>query len=98
MKPTTTFLQAVVTARLVLAFGSMLALTGPASAGSTMAAKDTERNDRAADLRAIYAIEDRAEASPSVRRPAASRSSPLAKRLPGGPPFARRSRERVLPG
>lgn len=62
MKPTTRFLPTVVTARLIVALGSMLALTVPASAGSMMVAKDTENNDRSADMRAIYAIEDRAEA------------------------------------
>ncbi|MDQ6931298.1 MAG: hypothetical protein M3126_11615 [Candidatus Eremiobacteraeota bacterium] len=50
------------TARLTIAAGSMLALIAPASAVSMSADKDTETNDRPADMRAIYSIEDRAEA------------------------------------
>lgn len=49
-------------ASLVVTLGAMLALVAPASAGSMKAATATEIDDRPADMRAIYAIEDRAEA------------------------------------
>ncbi|MDQ6943967.1 MAG: hypothetical protein M3169_15825, partial [Candidatus Eremiobacteraeota bacterium] len=62
MKQLVTRSRILLTARLTLAVGLMLSLTAPASAGSMTVDKDTETNDRPADMRAIYAIEDRAEA------------------------------------
>lgn len=47
---------------MTVSAASLFALTSPASAGSTLPDKDKEANDRPADMRAIYAIEDRAEA------------------------------------
>lgn len=62
MNKTISLPRALASARLIVAVGSMLALAAPASAGSLGADRDTETNDRPADMRAIYAIEDRAEA------------------------------------
>ncbi|MDQ6944587.1 MAG: hypothetical protein M3169_18975 [Candidatus Eremiobacteraeota bacterium] len=62
MKPIITFSRILHTASLTIAAGSMLALMASASAGSMTADKDMEINDRPADMRAIYSIEDRAEA------------------------------------
>ncbi|MDQ6931001.1 MAG: hypothetical protein M3126_10095 [Candidatus Eremiobacteraeota bacterium] len=60
MKPIITISRILQTASLTIAAGSMLTLM--ASAGSMTPDKDTEINDRPADMRAIYSIEDRAEA------------------------------------
>ncbi|MDQ6823246.1 MAG: hypothetical protein M3Z07_01930, partial [Candidatus Eremiobacteraeota bacterium] len=61
MKQIITLSRMLLAARLTIAAGSMLALIAPASAVSMSADKDTETNDRPADMRAIYSIEDRAE-------------------------------------
>ncbi len=97
MEPLFTLSRIVHTASLTIAAGSMLALTAPASAGSMTADKDTEINDRPADMRAIYSIEDRAEAIAEGEKSATSRLSPVVNRLRSGLPCERLSRRRARP-
>ena len=62
MKPIITLSRIVRTASMTIAAGSTLVLMASTSAWSMTVDKDREINDRPADMRAIYAIEDRAEA------------------------------------